>query len=400
MSAPEAILGMATIPAAQPKQVGRLCQLFGRAVSAQLLSAAASGGFVQSIPEVGTFEALADGAGTRCWNPELTYANDLKRRGQIASGAAAAQLVLAFVPLGLEGIFEGQLPYHEWLMLESNRFRCAGTIRINVSGGRVHVTCDDDAFEFELRDGLWRDLATNSAPVARGKSQLIYISGYSIDPEILIPEDRTLDSANVAAAYRSLDQAFDAVTRGGEDCSDWVRRVIARVSIVNSEGGSRLSSRSLASRAGNIEMAAPGDHLHIAELLVHEAAHQHFALGRLYGAFVRPEVDRKLFYSAINQRQRPLERVALAYHAVANIFELLDRLITANDSLGPDAIERMIDMGKTEHSLRHTLLDAWDDLTAFGKSFSERMIDHGQSIVQRHNIPAERAEPKVVWGGE
>lgn len=401
MTAPTAVIALATIPSAQSAIVARLCRLFGRAVTNKLIEGVLPGSeLVIAGPDLAELEAITDSAQTRCWNPEFTYANDLARKGPLAQGATIAQLILAFVPLGLKGRYQVRLPYPEWLMLETNRFRCAGLTTIAITDGDTAVTCDDDAFSFKLTDGLWRDIASDNPTVARGaNNSLIYVSGYSVDPEMLLAEDRALDMSQVTPAHQTLDKAFALLAQAGDDVRNWVTAIISRISIVSSEGGARLSSRSISARAGNIQIAAPGDELHIAELMVHEAAHQYFHLAQLYGAVTDPNSSGKLFYSAINGRYRPLERVALAYHAIANMFELLDRLIAENTVIASDALCRLNDLGKTEYSLRTTLEQAWNDLTPFGQAFCRPMLRQACRIVERYAVPAERTVAKVVWGG-
>lgn len=393
------VLDLAVIPTARTPDVERLCRSFGRAIVGKVLAAAAGSDLMILPPASETLEAIAIAAGARCWNPELTYANDLARRGPAAMGAAVAQLVLAFVPLGLEGRFQVRLPYTEWLMLETNRLRCAGVTTIRVEAGKAHIACDDDAFSYTFADRLWRDDTLDQPTIGCGTGNpFLYVSGYSADPEMLLAEDRTLEAVQTADAHRTLDAAFGLVADGGDDCRAWVARMVSRITLVSSEGNARLSSRSVAARAGNVEIAAPGDILHVAELLVHEAAHQYFHLAQLYGAIVRPEAAAKLFYSAINGRQRPLERVALAYHAVANIFTLLDRLAARGGAIGEDARNRMIDLGRTERSLRRTLEPAARDLTPFGNEFCARMLTHTTGIVGRYDIAADTIPTRVAWG--
>src|SRR5205807_1256213 len=103
----------------------------------------------------------------------------------------------------------------------------------------------------------------------------LYVAGYAVDPEILIGEDAALSAELFDAAVADLEAALQMVEVAGPSAFAWVTRLVRTVSIVASEGGARLSSRTLPARAGNIEMAAPGNKLHLAELLVHEAAHQH-----------------------------------------------------------------------------------------------------------------------------
>ena len=78
MTAPPAVIALATIPSAQSVSVARLCGLFGRAVTNKLIDGILHGSELVIVgPDLAELEAITDSAQTRCWNPEFTYANDL-----------------------------------------------------------------------------------------------------------------------------------------------------------------------------------------------------------------------------------------------------------------------------------------------------------------------------------
>jgi HEXXH motif-containing protein len=56
----------------------------------------------------------------------------------------------------------------------------------------------------------------------------------------------------------------------------------------------------------------------LAELLIHEAAHQYFNVLCLLGPF-DDGTDQTLYHSSAVGRPRPLDRIGVAYHAFANV---------------------------------------------------------------------------------
>ncbi len=383
----EKFVELSRVTTARPDFVQGMCRVYGRAVSEKVLAlyvSSASGG---SPPGAEQLYGHASESGTRCWHGGVAYAHDLHRRGAGSAPGAMLQLILGFVQIGFEGTFEVDLPYSDWFMLESNRFRCSGPVGISASGDRVEIDCTDDRFVFEMVDGLWRRPGDLDPAVgwSRGR-HYVYCSGYRVDPAVILAEDLALESVNIPAAHRSIDLAISHLETAGSDYLAWATRLIRQLTLVSSEAGARLSSRSVSARIGNVEMAAPGNDQHLAELLVHEAAHQHYYLAQLFSPLVRPEAAELTFYSAINGLERPLDKVALAYHAIVNIFGLLDALTRCPGPIAESSRRRMDELALTEKSLRETLTANRDKLTDFGLAFCEAMIADGRAMIDRNQV--------------
>jgi hypothetical protein len=383
----EKFVELSRVTTARPDFVQGMCRVYGRAVSEKILALYASSSAGGSVPSDEQFYGHAAESGTRCWHGGVAYAHDLHRRGSGSASGAMLQLILGFAQIGLSGNFEVDLPYSDWFLLESNRFRCSGPVRILASQDRVEIDCTDDRFTFERVDGLWRrpDDSDPGVGWSRGR-HYVYCSGYRVDPEVILAEDRALESANIPAAHRSIDLAISNLETAGDDYLAWSTRLIRQLTLVSSEAGARLSSRSVSARIGNVELAAPGNDQHLAELLVHEAAHQHYYLAQLFSPLVRAEAAGLSFYSAINGLNRPLDRVALAYHAVVNIFGLLDALTRCPGPIAESSRNRMDELAFTENSLRETLTANRDKLTEFGLAFCEAMIADGLDMISRHQV--------------
>jgi HEXXH motif-containing protein len=334
-----------------------------------------------------------------CWSPELSYASELARRGPVSAGSAGAQLVLALHEANIAGRHDFQIPFGEHLMLANWRVKCHGRTTVTAETDAVEIICDHELFRFERLNGLW-NLNGQSPRFARMSAQgaISYVAGYDVDPEILISEDVALEAANFEEACADLDAALSIAATAGDDATSWIAQSVRTVSLVESHGGSRLSSRSLSSRAGNIEMAAPGDRLHIAELLVHEAAHQHFHMARLLGAFTTPAASDRLCFSALNGRQRPVERVLLAYHAVGNIFHFLNLLSHTSLRWRDDAIERLHALNPTALHLRTTLNDNCSLLTESGNMILSLLNEQTQQVGDHHMLRSEHTADLVVPG--
>ncbi|CAN5627086.1 hypothetical protein BH10PSE14_BH10PSE14_22190 [soil metagenome] len=398
----EIVESLALYSAGNASPVERLCRSFGKVNARRAIAAFAlaeqSGLTPLAVLEHAAVMAI-DRAPLAAWAPELSYASELARRGAVGGPGAGAQLVLALVGAGLTGEFVFDFPFNERLMLAQWRFKCLGKTTIMVDAWSVSIVSGDEVYNFERVGRIWH---LNNEPSrfvqASTVGRAIYVSGYNVDPEVLIFEDVALEAGNFQRGCADLDEAHRIVRLAGPEAFDWIQRLITTVSMVESHGGARLSSRSVSARSGNIEMAVPGDQLHIAELLVHEAAHQHFQLANLLDPLMLPVGADQLFLSALNGRQRPILRVLLAYHAVANIFLFLDSLAEASRLWTERAIWRLRQLGPTSAHLIATLGEHRDLLTANGDAFFLKMAEISQVIALKYQLPSERDESVVVPG--
>lgn len=398
MSLAEEFVAFSLVDTAKPEFVSHAAGSYGKAVVTKVLSAAAGEGD-GSLPDIELLCGQATASGTACWHGGIAYAHDLHRRGPNAAASALLQLILGFAQIGLRGRFEVQLPYSETLLLETNRFHCTGLVVVEADGDTIVVNCAEEVFAFALIDGIWRPEGDENAAVVWSRNRrFLLCSGYRVDPAVLLPEDSPLDSVLIPAAHRSINLAVDHLETAGPAYVDWASRLIAQLSLVGSDNGSCLSSRSLSTRTGNVEMAVPGNDQHLAELMIHEAAHQHYYLAQLYSPLVRPEAAGIRLYSAINGRYRPLDRVALAYHAMVNIYSHLESLYLAGSEIAESSRRRMDELSSTERSLRETLTGHHDKLTAFGQAFCRRMTERGAAIIDRQQVQVLHAERGQIRG--
>ncbi|MGH9631137.1 MAG: aKG-HExxH-type peptide beta-hydroxylase, partial [Bryobacteraceae bacterium] len=97
----------------------------------------------------------------------------------------------------------------------------------------------------------------------------------------------------------------------------WVRRALSHIFLLNPQQG-RVESGSMENYLGFSHFSAYSNAAALAELLIHEAAHQYFNIVCLLGPF-DDGTDETLYYSTAVGRARPLDRIGVAYHAFANV---------------------------------------------------------------------------------
>lgn len=375
-----------------------LARTFARAVIQRVCLAGEEAGLL-SADQQDRIQAVSAQLGSAGWSAELGRANVLARRGLPSAPLATAQMVLGLVPAGLTGRFEFQLGYPDRLHLGPRWFPCSDrtVIEATLDGCVVETGLE----RWELPAALVPQHPGETFRAAQGSS-ILYVWGTAADPAVLDPRDLPVPPGLVDTCCHDLDMALSHVRAAGKDCTGWVERCTRLLTLTASEHGDRLSSRSTALRPGNVAMAAPGNPLHLAELLVHEASHQHFHLGALLGRYVRPEAADQRIYSALNGRYRPLERVALAFHAIGNIYLFLDRLVREPGNPVADqaepALDRMMELGPTAHSLIEQMQTHGAGLTHEGRLLLDGLLDATRTLLADHRVPATFTADRIVVG--
>jgi HEXXH motif-containing protein len=239
-------------------------------------------------------------------------------RREIAAPSYAAEACLALHAAGVEG---------EWdFRLEGPaRLRFAGRFvlpraeegRIVARGGRVTVDLHGQApvtFRRERND--WTLISGNGVGELPRVRKIVFLSEDALDGRDygVIPAPVALPDEPLLAAWRG---ALTLIRSASPRYAAWTERVIRYVIPLVAPEGAMLNG-SQGHRPAEVHMSTPSDPLRLAEMLIHEASHQHFFLATRLGA-VDDGSDKALHYSPLVREGRPIERILLAYHAVANI---------------------------------------------------------------------------------
>ena len=135
----------------------------------------------------------------------------------------------------------------------------------------------------------------------------------------------------------------------------WVQRFIHFILPVVSPIPGAISSGNILNQHGIVQLSNVSTVHQMAEMLVHEAAHQHFYLLEMAGAY-DDGTDRNTYYSPVVQKNRHIRKILLAYHAFANVV-LLGRVLAAaglEDGYWRDNEERVLgDLVQLEAPLKH-----------------------------------------------
>lgn len=294
-------------------------------------------------PEKDLFERL-DLTGTACWNPSFGLANVFAKQG--AKEAAAGQLFLALAELGFEGEYETIYPFPVRHRLGAQWFSGSKLVQMTASNGATTVMTDDISLTVMPGDPQYPD------EVTEGLFGCGWIKwGYAVDPFILEPGDVPLGQESSHLALERLSEASELLSVDPR-VHDWCSRLLCELSLTSSRSDHRLTSRSNPLQPGNVQLSVPGPALHLAELLVHEAAHQHFFLAAMAGPYIASESRHVTAYSALRGCERPIDRILLGLHALLNIAEFLVLHAEAGGRVSQHAVARIDELAPTIRSLK------------------------------------------------
>lgn len=121
----------------------------------------------------------------------------------------------------------------------------------------------------------------------------------------------------------SLHAGFDALQRNAPQYLPWVERVLKGLVVCPLQAQFRQVSGSWEDVPGYVHVSSPHPGIDVAEIMVHESAHQYFYMLQQVGP-LDDASDTTLYWSPPIRRHRPLSRILMAYHALANVMLLYD----------------------------------------------------------------------------
>jgi len=211
-------------------------------------------------------------------------------------------------------------------------------LQVESDGQRAvaHCTYEDSNIPVQLLkqdDGSWLgniahipNVNTTSGPIAllteqTATKELVDYSGFHL------LSDKQLD-------VTFWTEMFSRLHSENPPYYSWVTRALRWLVLVDSGNQRKLVSSSHPNLPGLAYISNLPDFLSISEMLIHEASHQYFNAVTHLGDVADPS-DARRYYSPFVNTMRPLDRIALAYHAFGNVFlfyrSYVDRSLSDRD---------------------------------------------------------------------
>jgi HEXXH motif-containing protein len=128
----------------------------------------------------------------------------------------------------------------------------------------------------------------------------------------------------------SVNECLNLLREHFPACSVWIERVLRYLCLVHSPL-TAMHSGSFEGYFGFAFMTDRPDPVKSAEMMIHECSHQYISILTRFTALTAD--DGRLYYSPFVRKERPAERILLAYHAFANVESFYKDCIRAGISV-------------------------------------------------------------------
>jgi HEXXH motif-containing protein len=259
------------------------------------------------------------------WCPELGHCLLALRSQKLSPGQRGlTQLAINLLSAGVPGTWE--LEFAEPLRLRWDRFLLPKAIHLKIDsdGKEARVDIRGPESHHALRfyaagngQRQWEGADAEAIPhLELGDNRALLLSAVHFKeldfPAPVLPGVEVVTEEH----KRHLSTPLDLFREHFPSWSSWFDRVIRSITISQSppEG---IHSGTVEGYYGSIWISDSGDVLKVAESLIHEASHQYyFLLSRLEPL---TNDDGRRFYSPFVHRERPPDKLLLAYHAFTNV---------------------------------------------------------------------------------
>lgn len=258
------------------------------------------------------------------WCPQIGEVESSLAAQTPSTQTLAASLSIAALVSGTIGEFECDFGENHSLFWGKYAIPSADRIAASSDGNRAIVVVEREGvrsvIEFALFENEW---CTTQLPLAHTmlSNKRIALTSANILPAELLERpgvDRwPVFPAITPQLVEHFDTAFDVMRCASPNYSQWVERVLRQI-IPNEYVKGSSGSGSWSDLPGCVYMSVYPHPAELAETLIHEASHQYFNLISSVFA-VDDGSDRQLYYSGAVKRERPIDRILIAYHAFANV---------------------------------------------------------------------------------
>jgi hypothetical protein len=195
-------------------------------------------------------------------------------------------------------------------------------------------------------DGYFAELPLCIVAPPSPPSVIVVIPDELVSPDLL-PAYATAKFMPLAELMQSdlaLVGALKCLAVQDASMLSWVNSVVREVVPIHAPGG-LLASSSSPWDCGAVAITADARAAVVAEMLIHEASHQHFFLAKHLGR-MDDGSDRTEYYSPMVDSGRQLEKILLAFHALGNMAMLHAAAIRDGAASSDFSKERMREISR------------------------------------------------------
>lgn len=286
---------------------------------------------------------------------------------------------LSIAQIGLKLVFESHaeiainfaLSIDDSLVIGSFGFCNKGNYNVVKSAPNSIIISESETNEtaiFLHSDNKWTLQSTCSfceelPSIVRGDYKITFLTK-KYAPNLLLPKQTTAEYLEYEKILSFLSKVGNALEILNKNCLNYYSWCASTITYVAPAKTTLLGSGSHVDFPGLIVMSEDERIGANIEMLVHEASHQNFFASELIMSSTN-DLDNELYYSCLAQRNRPLDKFLLAYHAFANIKLSMLLMSDVNDyEVNSYCHSRALSM--TENLEMETVLKGTNGLTESG----------------------------------
>ena len=257
------------------------------------------------------------------WNLSQGWIFRAVRSGSVEEAVhAAAALGVLLAASGRKTSFAVELNKPSTFFFGDRLLPSASWIEVQAKGRAARIRGRHDrqrwCVQLEREGAMWRGRgAKKLLGFTDGKRQIVILTRSALPRDLMGDTFEQSADANDAHAAMMLRRAVRALREHAPGYADWVFRVLRHLALYPRVGSS-IRSGTTADDHGLSYVSAFHNPAAMAEMMVHESCHHYLHvvewLGKLHDGS-----DTRLYWSPVVKRERPLDRILLAYHAFANL---------------------------------------------------------------------------------
>jgi HEXXH motif-containing protein len=214
-----------------------------------------------------------------------------------------------------ETVESAQHVFGGWLLPAADNIRAeadADRVTFSLESANQHV---EVVFTRKRGDWICQGPAMQIPRVGRGSIRLRSRAALRHDefPDVAADGEYSVSGVEVDA----LKTTLATLRQHSPPYARWVHGVLRDLAVFPGTV-ERLRSGTASNQFGLSYVSTCDNAVALSESLVHESSHHYYHIARWLGP-VQDGSDERLYYSPAVQRERPLDRILLAYHAFANV---------------------------------------------------------------------------------
>jgi len=275
---------------------------------------------------------MADASFSTVWDISFGRAGlAMKTERTLDLGEVAARVALRIAEAGHAGAWTAEVKPTP-MMFANTLVDDVTTLEVDVGVERLDIVKlgrgDGASFVFRRNGtvGQWAPDGVATLPSFGVDAAIALLPATAVPRDVgsrdIFAECSPVESVD-AQAQPAFQAGIDVLQNVAPRYVPWVERVLHGVVVCAMDAPFRLVSGSWEDIPAFIHLSCPHAPIDIADILVHESAHQYFYMLQRVGP-LEDGSDTTLYWSPPTRKNRPLTRILMAFHALMNVLQVYE----------------------------------------------------------------------------